>query len=139
METAIAGVRNGSDRELFQQLSVIVGVRGCAAGQELEGQPAGILDSVVDFGWNADGVPHPDTKFFITQSHHRAAPGHVIDFFRFMMPVQSRRCGGQDCGLCQALLRIAMDSRVHEFANERSVFGGIRLGLSIFRFYFHSF
>ena len=89
--------------------------------------------------WNSDRVSGHDGECFRAEAHHAIALGKMINLLRRSMQMQCGLRAWRDACLGQALLAIAMNAGMHQFANRRAVFGDIGLNCAILAlYYFHS-
>ena len=77
-------------------------------------------------GWDTDGIASGHSEFIAAQAHKAAAGGKVIDLFAKMVAVHQGGTAGGDQGLGQALLAVAVDGGMQQFANDRTVLGDER-------------
>jgi hypothetical protein len=101
-----------------------VGVRRGTAAQNLQFRRAGIIHPVRRPGQNADRVARIDGEYFIAPHHPSFAGSDVINLLAAMMLVQTRPLPHRHDGFRQALVRIAVHARMHQLADDGTVFGG---------------
>src|SRR3989338_1201172 len=112
--------RNG----LLQKLSVFVGIRRRAAAQDFQFRRTGVVHPVRRPRRNADRIARIDGKYLIAPHHASLAVGDVINLFAAKMFMQLRALPHRHDGLRETLVCIAMHVRVHQLADDRTIFGG---------------
>ena len=74
---------------------------------------------------NQHGVAGDYLKLLITQLHQARAVRDVINLFGALVTMQRGARSGGYRGLGEALVAVAMNGRVHQFADSGAIFGDV--------------
>ena len=76
-----------------------------------------------------------DLKLFVAEGHYSMPPGYMIDFLTLQMPVENCFTANLNNSLRQTLPDIAVNIRMHQLTDFRSIFSYVGLDIIVRGFY----